>query len=85
MTVIRITNDTCPACILLKEIMSRIMDQYPTVEIVDYDERLDAEECADYPHKAVPFLKCGDLTLEGVHKSTEIKEYLDQCLNIYGE
>lgn len=78
--IVFITKETCPACIVTKEIISRIIDEYPEVKIVNYDEKLDMDECKEYPHEAVPFLQYKDLTLCGSHKSAEIKEFFEKCL-----
>ena len=77
--IIRITRDTCPVCIVLREIMKRQMPNYPEFNIIDYDEALDADEIEKYHHKSVPYLKCGDVTATGALTREQLKNFLEKC------
>lgn len=76
MRVIRITSATCPKCVIMKEVMRRIVPSFPDLEIVDLDEELDAEECKKYNCNAVPYLWMDGRELVGTHTRDEVSAFL---------
>ncbi|MBO2517570.1 MAG: hypothetical protein CW338_09950 [Clostridiales bacterium] len=78
--LIRIMRETCPACLLMKEIMRRNLPDYPDIRVVDLDETLDEEEAKAYPHQGVPFLQCGSHTLRGAVTKASLRAFLDECM-----
>jgi len=75
--LIRITSETCSACIVMREVMRRVMPEFPKFEIVDLDRELDEEEVRAIKEDcSVPFLKCGDKELVGSHTMDELRTFL---------
>ncbi len=77
MELIRITSETCSACIIMREVMRRVMPEFPDFEIVDLDRELDEDEVKAIKDPChVPFLKCGDKELEGSCTMDALREFL---------
>lgn len=77
MKLIRVTSETCQACIIMREVMRRVMPEFPEIEIVDLDRELDEEEVKKIKENCpVPYLKYRDKELIGSHTMDELREFL---------
>ncbi len=77
MKLIRVTSETCSACIVMREIMRRVMPEFPDFEIVDLDHELDEEEVKAIKDPCpVPYLKCGDKELIGSCTMDDLRAFL---------
>jgi len=81
MKLIRITSTTCNNCIIMKEVMRRVMPEFPEIEIVDLDKDLDEDEVKEInPEGGVPFIKIGDHTKLGPCKMDELRQFLSEAI-----
>jgi len=77
MQLIRITSDNCLYCIVMREVMRRVMPEFPDFEIVDLDREIDEEEVKAIKDPCpVPLLKCGDKELEGSCTMDALRDFL---------
>lgn len=81
MKLIRITSATCVNCMVMNEIMRRVMPEFPEIEIIDLDKDLDEEKVKEiHPEGGVPFLKIGEHTKLGTCKLDELRQFLKEAL-----
>ena len=55
MKIIRIGAIWCPGCLVMKKIWSKILNDYPSLEVAELDYDMDNEEVLKYnPGKVLP-------------------------------
>jgi len=65
----------------MKEVMRRVMQEFPEIEIVDLDKELDEEEVKEInPEGGVPFIKIGEHTKLGTCKMDELRQFLKEAM-----
>ena len=74
--LIFITVQTCPACIVQREVLRRVLPEFPDIEVVNYDRDDDAEKIKMFDVRSVPFLALGDKILSGAHTLDETRRFL---------
>lgn len=81
MKLIRITSETCNNCIIMKEMMRRVMPEFPEIEVIDLDKDLDEVEVKEInPEGKVPFLKLGNHTQLGTCKMDELRQFIREAI-----
>ena len=76
MEIIRISAIWCSSCIIMKQRLSKVIDD-KNIKIIDYDYDLDYEMVEKYQvGDILPVIINGNRRLVGEHSIDEIKEFL---------
>ena len=84
MKIIKIGAIWCPGCLVMKKVWKNILNDYPDLDICEYDYDMDNSEIVKYnPGKVLPviiFLKDGVEVerLIGEQKENVLREYIDK-------
>lgn len=85
MKIIKIGAIWCPGCLVMKKIWKNILNDYPDLDIQDFDYDINSEEIKEYnPGKVLPiviFLDNDNNELErliGEQKETTLRDYIDK-------
>ena len=85
MKIIKIGAIWCPGCLVMKKIWKNILNDYPDLDIQDFDYDINSEEIKQYnPGKVLPiviFLDNDNNELErliGEQKEVTLRDYIDK-------
>ena len=74
--LIFITTQTCPVCVVQREVLKRVLPEFPDIEMVNYDRNDDADKIEMFDIRSVPFLALENKTLNGSHTLKETRQFL---------
>ena len=85
MKIIKIGAIWCPGCLVMKKVWKNILNDYPDLDIQEYDYDINSEEIKQYnPGKVLPvviFLDKDNNEIErliGEQKEATLRDYIDK-------